>query len=121
MRLTARRLDNIAASATLGVREVAARLAAEGKDVVRVSSGEPDVDTPQNIKDAAIRAIQAGDTKYTDVVGTKALREAVAAKFKRDHGIEYEPDEVIITTGGKQAIFNALLATIDPGDEAVIP
>jgi aspartate aminotransferase len=121
MALTAARLDRIIASPTLAIRMAAAKLRAEGKDILRVSSGEPDFDTPQHIKDAAIAAIQAGATKYTDTSGTPALRRAVAAKFRRDNGIDYRDDEVIVATGGKQVIFNALLATIDDGDEAIIP
>jgi aspartate aminotransferase len=121
MPLTSQRLDRIAGSATTAVRMTAARMAAEGRDVLRTSSGEPDFDTPQNIRDAAIRAIQAGDTRYTDVAGTKALREAAAGYFRREHGLEYRPEEILVSTGGKQVIFNALLATINPGDEAIIP
>jgi aspartate aminotransferase len=121
MPLFASRLDRIIASPTLAIRMAAAKLKAEGKDILRVSSGEPDFDTPQHIKDAAIAAIQAGETRYTDVSGTPALRRAVAAKIKRDSGIDYKPDETIVGTGGKQVIFNALLATIDDGDEAIIP
>ena len=117
----AARLDRIIASPTLAIRMAAAKLKAEGKDILRVSSGEPDFDTPQHIKDAAIAAIQAGETRYTDVSGTPALRRAVAAKIKRDSGIDYKPDETIVGTGGKQVIFNALLTTIDDGDEAIIP
>jgi aspartate aminotransferase len=121
MALTAARLDRIIASPTLAIRMAAAKLKAEGKDILRVSSGEPDFDTPQHIKDAACAAIQAGATKYTDTSGTPALRRAVAEKFRRDSGIDYRDDEVIVATGGKQVIFNALLATIDDGDEAIIP
>jgi aspartate aminotransferase len=121
MPLTSQRLDRIAGSATTAVRMTAARMAAEGRDVLRTSSGEPDFDTPQNIRDAAIRAIQAGDTRYTDVAGTRALREAAAGYFRREHGLEYRPEEILVSTGGKQVIFNALLATIEPGDEAIIP
>lgn len=121
MALAAARLQRIVASPTLAIRMAAAKLKAEGKDILRVSSGEPDFDTPQHIKDAAIAAIQDNQTRYTDVSGTPALRRAVAAKFKRDSGIDYSPDEVVVATGGKQVIFNALLATIDDGDEAIIP
>jgi aspartate aminotransferase len=121
MALAAARLKRIIASPTLAIRMAAAKLKAEGKDILRVSSGEPDFDTPQHIKDAAIAAIQAGATKYTDVNGTPALRKAVAAKFKRDSGIDYSAEEIVVATGGKQVIFNALLATIDDGDEAIIP
>ena len=121
MKLVAPRLDRISASPTLAIRMASARLKAEGRDILRVSSGEPDFDTPQHIKDAAIAAIQAGATKYTDVGGTRALRQAVAEKFHRENGIAYSEDEVIVATGGKQVIFNALLATIDDGEEAIIP
>jgi aspartate aminotransferase len=121
MPLTSKRLDRIAGSATTAVRMTAARMAAQGRDVLRTSSGEPDFDTPSNIRDAAIRAIQAGDTKYTDVAGTSALREAAAGYFRHEHGLEYKPEEILVSTGGKQVIFNALLATINPGDEAIIP
>src|ERR1700678_527044 len=102
MALTAARLDRIIASPTLAIRMAAAKLRAEGKDILRVSSGEPDFDTPQHIKDAAIAAIQSGATKYTDTSGTPALRRAVAEKFRRDSGIDYGDDEVIVATGGKQ-------------------
>ncbi len=121
MNLVADRLDRIAPSQTITVTAKARALKAAGRDVIGLSSGEPDFDTPQNIKDAAIRAIQDGQTKYTDVAGTPALRQAVAAKFKRDSGIDYKPEEIIIATGGKQVIFNAMLATINAGDEAIIP
>ena len=121
MHLTADRLDRISPSQTITITAKARALKAAGKDVISLSVGEPDFDTPQNIKDAAIAAIQRGETKYTDVAGTLELRRAVAAKFKRDSGIEYAPEEIIVTTGGKQVIFNALLATINPGDEAIIP
>ncbi|MBR0662783.1 pyridoxal phosphate-dependent aminotransferase [Roseomonas hellenica] len=121
MHLTSQRLDRIAGSATTAVRMAAARLAAEGRDILRISSGEPDFDTPRNIRDAAIRAIEAGETKYTDVAGTRALREAVVGYFRREHALDYKPEEIVVSTGGKQVIFNALLATINPGDEAIIP
>jgi aspartate aminotransferase len=121
MHLTAGRLDRISPSQTIAISTKARALKAAGRDIISLSAGEPDFDTPQNVKDAAIRAIQAGETKYTDVAGTLALRQAVAAKFKRDSGIDYAPDEIIISTGGKQVIFNAMLATIDAGDEVIIP
>ena len=121
MNLVADRLDRIAPSQTITVTAKTRALKAAGRDVIGLSSGEPDFDTPQNIKDAAIAAIQRGETKYTDVAGTPALRQAVVAKFKRDSGIDYKPEEIIIATGGKQVIFNAMLATINPGDEAIIP
>jgi aspartate aminotransferase len=121
MHLTAARLDRISPSATIAITAKARALKAEGRDIISLSAGEPDFDTPQNVKDAAIRAIQAGETKYTDVAGTPALRRAVCEKFRRDNGLDYRPEEVIVCTGGKQVIFDALIATIDPGDEAIIP
>ena len=121
MPLIAERLDRISPSQTIAVSTKARALKAQGRDIISLSAGEPDFDTPQNVKDAAIRAIQAGDTKYTDVTGTKALREAVAAKFKRDSNLDYAADEIIISTGGKQVIFNAMVATLNPGDECIIP
>ena len=121
MQLIAERLDRISPSQTIAISTKARALKAEGRDIISLSAGEPDFDTPQNVKDAAIRAIQSGDTKYTDVPGTKALRQAVADKFKRDSGLDYSADEIIISTGGKQVIFNAMVATMNAGDEAVIP
>lgn len=121
MNLTADRLDRISPSQTITITGKARALKAAGRDVISLSVGEPDFDTPQNIKDAAIAAIQRGETKYTDVSGTMALRQAISRKFKRDSGIDYAPEEIIVATGGKQVIFNALLATINPGDEAIIP
>ncbi len=110
MSLTAERLDRIQPSLTIAISTVARRMIAEGKNVISLSQGEPDFDTPRNIKDAAIRAIEAGETKYTDVSGTQALRKAVATKFKRDVGIDYKPEEIIISTGAKQVLFNAMMA-----------
>ena len=121
MHLTAARLDRISPSATIAITGKARALKAQGRDIISLSAGEPDFDTPQNVKDAAIRAIQAGETKYTDVAGTPALRKAVCEKFRRDSGLDYKPEEIIVCTGGKQVIFDAIIATIDPGDEAIIP
>jgi aspartate aminotransferase len=121
MSLIASRLNRISPSATMVITAKARALKAAGKDVIGLSAGEPDFDTPANVKAAAIRAIEAGETKYTDVAGTPALRRAVAEKFRRDSGIDYKPEEIIVSTGGKQVIFNAMLATLDAGDEAVIP
>src|SRR5271167_3941719 len=121
MHLTAERLDRIQPSLTIAIATKARHMIAEGKNVISLSQGEPDFDTPRNVKDAAIRAIQAGQTKYTDVAGTPELRKAAAQKFKRDSGIDYKPEEIIISTGGKQVIFNAMLATLNAGDEAIIP
>jgi aspartate aminotransferase len=121
MRLTADRLDRINPSLTIAIATKARQMQAAGRDVISLSAGEPDFDTPRNVKDAAIAAIDAGETKYTDVSGTPALRQAVAAKFKRDSGIDYKPEEIIVSTGGKQVIFNAMLATLNAGDEVIIP
>jgi aspartate aminotransferase len=105
----------------MGVTMKARALKAAGRDVIGLGAGEPDFDTPQNIKDAAKRAIDAGDTKYTAVDGTPALKKAIAAKFKRENGLDYAPSQIIVGTGGKQVLFNALLATVNAGDEVVIP
>jgi aspartate aminotransferase len=121
MKLIADRLDRISPSLTIAMTSKARALKAAGKDVVGLSAGEPDFDTPRNVKDAAIAAIERGETKYTDVAGTPALRQAVCARFKADHGLDFKPEEILIATGGKQVIFDALLATIGPGDEAIIP
>ena len=121
MQITAERLDRISPSQTIAIATKARALKADGRDIISLSAGEPDFDTPQFVKDAAIAAIQRGETKYTDVSGTLALRQAVAEKFRRDSGLDYAPDEVIVSTGGKQVIFNAMLATLNAGDEAIIP
>ena len=121
MSLTAERLDRIQPSLTIAISTVARRMIAEGKNVISLSQGEPDFDTPRNIKDAAIRAIEAGDTKYTDVAGTQAVRKAVALKFKRESGLDYKPEEIIVSTGAKQVLFNAMVATLNAGDEVIIP
>jgi aspartate aminotransferase len=121
MSITAERLDRISPSQTIAVRQKVAALKREGRDVLGVSSGEPDFNTPRHVKDAAIRAIESGETKYTDVAGTSELRGAVADKFLRDSGIDYRPEEIIISTGAKQVMFNAMLATLNEGDEAIIP
>jgi aspartate aminotransferase len=121
MSLTAERLDRIQPSQTIAISTVARRMIAEGKNVISLSMGEPDFDTPRNVKDAAIAAMEGGQTKYTDVSGTQALRKAVALKFKRDSGIDYKPEEVMVSTGAKQVLFNAMLATLNAGDEVIIP
>jgi aspartate aminotransferase len=121
MDLIAARLNRISPSQTIAISTKARQLKAEGRDIISLSAGEPDFDTPAHVKQAAIAAIERGETKYTDVAGTLALRQAVAASFLRDHGISYSPDEIIVSTGGKQVIFNAMLATIEAGDEAIIP
>jgi aspartate aminotransferase len=121
MNLIADRLDRISPSLTIAMTAKARALKAEGRDIISLAAGEPDFDTPRNVKDAAIAAIERGETKYTDVAGTMALRKAVAEKFRRDNGVEYKPEEILVATGGKQVIFDALVATINPGDEAIIP
>jgi aspartate aminotransferase len=121
MNLIADRLNRISPSLTIAMTTKARALKASGKDIIGLSSGEPDFDTPRNVKDAAIKAIEGGQTKYTDVAGTPELRKAACQKFKRDSGIDYTPDEILVGTGGKQVIFDALIATINPGDEAIIP
>ena len=121
MSLIADRLGRIKQSATIVITQKARDLKAEGRDVIGLSSGEPDFDTPDNIKEAAIRAIWAGETKYTTVDGTPAIKEAAAAKFKRENGLDYAPSQISVSTGGKQVIYNALGATLDPGDEVIVP
>jgi aspartate aminotransferase len=121
MNLIADRLDRISPSLTIAMTAKARALKAEGRDIISLAAGEPDFDTPRNVKDAAIAAIERGETKYTDVAGTMALRQAVCEKFRRDNGVEYKPEEILVATGGKQVIFDALVATINPGDEAIIP
>ena len=114
-------LARVKPSATMAISDQARNLKAAGNDVISLSAGEPDFDTPDNIKAAAIKAIQDGDTKYTDVSGTPALKAAIAAEYKRDNGLDYGTDQIIISTGGKQVLYNALIATLNPGDEVVIP
>ncbi|PYD79545.1 pyridoxal phosphate-dependent aminotransferase [Komagataeibacter sucrofermentans] len=121
MDLTAARLARISPSQTIAISTKARELKAAGKDIISLSAGEPDFDTPDSIKKAAIRAIEAGETKYTDVAGTPALRRAIAERFRADNGLDYTWDEVIVANGGKQIIYNAMVATINPGDEAIIP
>jgi aspartate aminotransferase len=114
-------LSRIKPSATIVLTQKARDLKATGKDVISLSVGEPDFDTPDNIKEAAIAAIRRGETKYTPVCGIPELRSAVAAKFKRENNLDYKPSQTIVSTGGKHVIFNAFLATLNPGDEVVIP
>ncbi len=121
MSLLAHRLDSIKPSPTIAVTTRARELRAAGRDVIGLGAGEPDFDTPDHIKDAAIRAIREGQTKYTAVDGTPELKEAVAAKFRRDNALEYAPGQITVGAGGKQVLFNALLATLNPGDEVLIP
>ncbi len=114
-------LDRVKPSATIAVTDKARALKAAGRNVIGLGAGEPDFDTPANIKLAAIRAIEAGKTKYTDVGGIPELKAAIIAKFQRENGLTYTPNQVVISTGGKQVLYNALMATINPGDEVIIP
>ncbi|MFP3944671.1 MAG: aminotransferase class I/II-fold pyridoxal phosphate-dependent enzyme, partial [Alphaproteobacteria bacterium] len=114
-------LKRVKPSATIAISDKARQLRAEGREVIALSAGEPDFDTPDNIKKAAIEAIQRGETKYTAVDGIPELKEAVAAKFKRDNGLDYTTDQISVAPGGKPIIFNAMMATLNPGDEVVIP
>jgi aspartate aminotransferase len=121
MAFGAERLDRIKPSPTIAVSAKARELKAAGRDVIGLGAGEPDFDTPDNIKQAAIRAILAGDTKYTDVDGTPALKKAICAKLKRENNLDYKPENITVGTGGKQVLYNALAATLNEGDEVIIP
>ena len=114
-------LNRIQPSATIAISNKAMALKAEGRDVIGLAAGEPDFDTPDNIKDAAIKAIRDGKTKYTPVDGIPELKKAICAKFKRENGLDYTPAQVTVGTGGKQVLFNALMATVNPGDEVIVP
>jgi aspartate aminotransferase len=114
-------LNRIKPSQTIAISMKAQELKAMGRDVIALSAGEPDFDTPKNIKEAAIAAILRGETKYTAVDGIIELKKAAAAKFKRENGLDYKPSQISVGTGGKQVLFNALIATINPGDEVVVP
>lgn len=114
-------LSRVKPSATIAVTQKARELKAKGRDIIGLGAGEPDFDTPDNVKNAAIDAIRRGETKYPPVSGIAPLREAIAAKFKRENGLDYTPAQTIVGTGGKQILFNAFMATVNPGDEVVIP
>ncbi len=120
MKLSAR-VQRIKPSPTLAVTARANALKAAGRDVIGLGAGEPDFDTPQHIKDAAVAAIAAGRTKYTPVDGTPGLKQAVVDKFRRDNGLDYTPEQVLVSCGGKQSFFNLAQALLDPGDEVIIP
>ncbi len=115
------RVQAIKPSPTLAVTSKAAELRAAGQDIIGLGAGEPDFDTPKHIKDAAIAAIQNGQTKYTAVDGTPALKQAIIAKYKRDNGLDYEASQILVSSGGKQSFFNLALAILNPGDEVIIP
>jgi aspartate aminotransferase len=121
MPLIAERLSLIKPSPTIAVSTMAQELKAAGRDVIGLGAGEPDFDTPDNIKEAAIAAIRRGETKYTAVDGTPALKAAICEKYRRENGLDYTPAQITVGTGGKQVLYNALMATLDPGDEVIIP
>ena len=114
-------LKRIKPSPTIAVSQKAKELKAAGKDVIGLGAGEPDFDTPENIKNAAIKAIKGGDTKYTTVDGTNALKEAIVKKFKRENNINYTVDQITVGAGGKHVIYNLMMATLNKGDEVIIP
>jgi aspartate aminotransferase len=122
MAFIADQIMRIKPSATIAVTDKARALKAAGRDVIGLGAGEPDFDTPENIKEAAIRAIREGKAaKYTAVDGLAELKDAVSRKFKRENELDYKPSQIIIGTGGKQVLYNALVATLNPGDEVIIP
>jgi aspartate aminotransferase len=121
MSLESSALKRVKPSATLAVDAKARALIAEGKNVIGLSAGQPDFDTPDNIKEAAIAAIHAGKTKYTDVDGTVELKDAVIAKFKRENGLDYKRSQIHVAPGGKAVLYNAFVATLSPGDEVIVP
>ncbi|UJW86793.1 pyridoxal phosphate-dependent aminotransferase [Devosia sp. SL43] len=114
-------LERVAPSATIAISDKARTLAREGRDIIALSAGEPDFDTPLHVREAAIKAMSEGKTRYTNVDGIPELKAAVAAKFKRDNGMDVTAADCFVASGGKQIIFNALLATLNPGDEVVVP
>ena len=121
MGILAERLSRVKPSPTIAVSNKARELQAAGLDVIGLGAGEPDFDTPEHIREAGKSAIDRGDTKYTAVGGTPALKEAICAKFKRDNNLDYKPNQIIVGTGGKQVLYNAFMASLNPGDEVIIP
>lgn len=121
MAFLAESIGRIKPSPTIAITGLAKELKAQGKDIISLSAGEPDFDTPENIKEAAIAAIRRGESKYTIVDGIPELKAAIVKKFKRDNQLDYKPSQVTVGTGGKQVLFNALMATLNPGDEVIIP
>lgn len=117
----AERIEQLGVSEILAIGARAAELRASGRDIITLGAGEPDFDTPDHIKQAAWEAMQRGETKYTALTGTAALKKAIAGKFARENGLDYRPSEIIACTGAKQVIFNAMMATLNPGDEVIIP
>jgi aspartate aminotransferase len=121
MGLLSHALERVKPSPTITITGKVRELKAAGFDVIGLGSGEPDFDTPENVKQAAIEAIKRGETKYTAVDGIPELKRAIASKFERENGLSYKPSEITVGTGGKQVLYNALLATLNPGDEVIIP
>ncbi|MDA9612838.1 pyridoxal phosphate-dependent aminotransferase [Paracoccaceae bacterium] len=121
MSTLSRNISRVKPSPTIAMSSLATQMKSEGRDIISLSAGEPDFDTPDHIKDAAIEAIKSGKTKYTDPDGMKILKEAVCTKFKVENNLTYNPNQISIGTGGKQILYNALMATINPGDEVIIP
>src|SRR5919202_5944435 len=121
MAFLADRLARVKPSPTMAITALATELKAAGRDVIALSQGEPDFDTPPNIREAGIRAIQNGETRYTVFDGRFDLKQAICGKFKRENGLDYEPSQITVSSGGKQVLYNALCATLSPGDEVVIP
>jgi aspartate aminotransferase len=117
----ARRIQRVKPSPTIAMTARAAQLRAEGKDIISLSAGEPDFDTPAHIAAAGVAAIQGGHTRYTDVGGTPELKDAISAKFERDNGLTYARNQILVSSGAKQTIYNLCMAVLDPGDEAIIP
>lgn len=115
------RVQAVKPSPTLAITARAAALRAAGEDVIGLGAGEPDFDTPEHIKNAAKKAMDEGKTKYTPVDGTASLKQAVIDKFRRDNGFEYTPEQILVSSGGKQSFFNMAQALLDPGDEVIIP
>ena len=119
--LLAQRLKTLAPSSTLAVQAKAKELRTRGVDVISFGAGEPDFDTPERIKDAAVIALKRGHTKYTEVGGVPEVRAAVCAKFKRDNGLDYEPADVLVSCGAKHSLYNLAVSVLDPGDEVIVP
>src|SRR6056297_2532341 len=114
-------LARVNPSPTIAMTTKAAEMKAAGRDIIGLSAGEPDFDTPEHIREAGKRAIDEGRSRYTAVDGIPELKAAVCGKFRRENGLDYAPDEVTVGTGGKQVLYNALMATLDPGDEVIVP
>ena len=121
MSIISNNLKRIKPSPTIAVTSKAREMRASGKDVIGLGAGEPDFDTPDNVKEAAIEAIKKGETKYTAVDGTPELKKAIVEKFKRENNLSYTTDQITVGTGGKQVIYNTFMATLNKGDEVIIP